>query len=431
MKSVWLFVVIMVVAVECTPLVRRIVPQSSYPDTACLDGSPVVYYVRTPIQSNTKWIIFMEGGGWCYNADYCVGRAQSNLGSSLWTPTNMNFGPGIMDDNPAGNPDFFGWNYLWIKYCDGASWLGNLTAPYVHQGHPLYFRGLPNLVSTFNHLQATETAFRDASELVITGCSAGSLGVLLHCDRMKALMPESTKVRCLADAGFFMDFTTAPLSLPNNQDRRVFAAEVASFSKLQTGGKFESLPPACLAMVRESAARQNHATPEDWYHWCIFPAMLMHFITTPVFLVQETYDDWQMAQIWFTGGFGDVTPPSPYTNCAFNLGNCQLSCASQTPCASANTCDPNCQIYHKLQRYQNLTASAIQRSVDPHPQHGYFVTSCWTHCQVITRWGPNRGPTISGKRMHEVFGDWYFDRPNVAKRFMMGAYPYVSPPSTC
>ena len=42
---------------------------TAYPDAKCLDGSPAGYYLRAG--SNTsKYLIFFEGGGWCYD-DAC------------------------------------------------------------------------------------------------------------------------------------------------------------------------------------------------------------------------------------------------------------------------------------------------------------------------------------------------------------------------
>ena len=53
----------------------------------CLDGSPGAYYIRTNTTTGhttdpSKWIIFMEGGGWCANNEGCLGRSHSDLGSS-------------------------------------------------------------------------------------------------------------------------------------------------------------------------------------------------------------------------------------------------------------------------------------------------------------------------------------------------------------
>jgi hypothetical protein len=44
-----------------------------------------------------------------------------------------------------------------------------------------------------------------ASDVVIAGCSAGGLAVLLNIDRVRRLLPASARVRALSDAGFFID----------------------------------------------------------------------------------------------------------------------------------------------------------------------------------------------------------------------------------
>lgn len=54
------------------------------------------YYSYGSGDSANKWMIFFEGGGWCYSVSGCYARALTSLGSSkTWTPTvtdvdNMN-----------------------------------------------------------------------------------------------------------------------------------------------------------------------------------------------------------------------------------------------------------------------------------------------------------------------------------------------------
>lgn len=45
----------------------------------------------------------------------------------------------------------------------------------------------------------------DLSQALLSGCSAGGLASILHCDQFKELLPGTTKVKCLSDAGMFMD----------------------------------------------------------------------------------------------------------------------------------------------------------------------------------------------------------------------------------
>ena len=72
----------------------------------------------------SNWIIHQEGGGWCYNEDLCLERSKTSLGSStFWGPT-ASFN-GFLSDEAMYNPQFYNWNVVYLKYCDGASFSGN------------------------------------------------------------------------------------------------------------------------------------------------------------------------------------------------------------------------------------------------------------------------------------------------------------------
>lgn len=42
-------------------------------------------------------------------------------------------------------------------------------------------------------------------QALLSGCSAGGLATLIHCDDFRELLPKDATVKCLADAGFFLD----------------------------------------------------------------------------------------------------------------------------------------------------------------------------------------------------------------------------------
>ena len=42
-------------------------------------------------------------------------------------------------------------------------------------------------------------------QALLSGCSAGGLASIIHCDEFRSMLPKSTKVKCLSDAGFFLD----------------------------------------------------------------------------------------------------------------------------------------------------------------------------------------------------------------------------------
>ena len=71
-------------------------------------------------------IIHLEGGGWCYDEKLCLERSKTNLGSSKKWPAVHEFKSGFVSDNENVNPVFFDWNLVFVPYCDGASFTGNV-----------------------------------------------------------------------------------------------------------------------------------------------------------------------------------------------------------------------------------------------------------------------------------------------------------------
>lgn len=47
----------------------------------------------------------------------------------------------------------------------------------------------------------------------LTGCSAGGLAAVIHCDDFRERLPQHATVKCLADASFFLDeYVSADIS---------------------------------------------------------------------------------------------------------------------------------------------------------------------------------------------------------------------------
>jgi hypothetical protein len=96
--------------------------------------------------------------------------------------------------------DFYNWNRVMIRYCDGASFAG--------EGYDarnrLYFRGQRIFNAAIQYFLSIGMA--SADQVLLTGTSAGALAVMLHCDQFSAFFAgRRTTVKCLADAGLFLD----------------------------------------------------------------------------------------------------------------------------------------------------------------------------------------------------------------------------------
>ena len=108
-----------------------------------LDGTSPTYQVRTNA-SNTKWILFLEGGGWCFGPNATTTIKQCGLRAGF-TPLDGSFPGldgsfpeefgkpadfgGLMGESCDTNPYFCEFNLAFLHYRDGASFGGNRVDP--------------------------------------------------------------------------------------------------------------------------------------------------------------------------------------------------------------------------------------------------------------------------------------------------------------
>ncbi|GJN36312.1 hypothetical protein PR202_gb25160 [Eleusine coracana subsp. coracana] len=117
----------------------------------CLDGSAPGYHLQRGSGGGSRsWLIHLEGGGWCRNLRSCASRQKSMLGSSHYMERQIEFA-GILSDDESQNPDFFNWNKVKTRYCDGASFSGNVKDE-LKNGTRFFFRGQLILEAVMNEL---------------------------------------------------------------------------------------------------------------------------------------------------------------------------------------------------------------------------------------------------------------------------------------
>ena len=217
-----------------------------------------------------KWIIFFNGGAWCFDEQACYQRSHTVYGSSRF---HMVFSEtGLYSNDPKINPDFHNWNMVFIIYCDGSSFTGMRQNPVYFMAEPVYFRGKAILDAIIQDLLSK--GVRSASDVLLSGSSAGSLAVLIHADFIRSKLNPKTKVRAIADSGYFVDIET---QYGTNKTRDMFNR------MLLTHNSTSSLHEACIKRMAKA------------YHWkCFFPQYFFDLIETPVFVLQSAYDVWQI-----------------------------------------------------------------------------------------------------------------------------------------
>ena len=74
--------------------------------------------------------------------------------------------------------------------------------PVVHNGVTLHFKGFAILKAVLDSL-ATKGLI-NATDVILTGCSAGGLATYLHADYVKTSLYSTTNYHAIADAGYIL-----------------------------------------------------------------------------------------------------------------------------------------------------------------------------------------------------------------------------------
>lgn len=330
----------------------------------CLDGSAPAFYYRPGVGAGAnKWLLHLQGGGWCTSTGDCAARANSSLGSSASWPRT---GPPTADGGAAGflsadadvNPLFSQWGVAFLGYCDGGSYAGSVAEPVpVGNGDVIFYRGR-HILDAFV-TKVLSMGGLAATDVILSGCSAGGLAAFLHADYVGSLLPPSVRFSAAPGAGFFL-------------------ADHPAY-----GGGFEY-----LAHYQWVAATMNVSTSVDadcvaFYAaqpgaplWRCFTApYTLPFITTPLFVSNSLADSWQAGNIM------------------------------------ALPCDPRGKACNATElAYLDAFRGAMVEQLAPVLQakaHGAFLQECFVHVVLGTDTSWN-GTRVQGQTMTDTFERWYF-----------------------
>ncbi|KAL6556500.1 Pectin acetylesterase 8 [Orobanche gracilis] len=304
----------------------------------CLDGSPPAYHFDKGFGTGIdSWLVHIEGGGWCNNVTTCLDRKNTRLGSSEQMVKQLAFS-GILSNRKQFNPDFYNWNRVKVGYCDGASFTGDVEA--VNRTTKLYYRGARIFAAVVEDLLAK--GMKNAENAILSGCSAGGLTAILHCDSFKTLLPVGTKVKCISDAGYFVN--TKDVS--GAQHIEAFFDEIVA----------------------------TH---------CFFPQYVVKQIRTPLFIINAAYDSWQIKNILVPGV---ADPHGLWHNCRSDIVKCS---ATQL---------------RTIQEFRSEFLTALNEvAVGPSISRGYFINSCYAHCQTEMQetWFSSVSPRLYNKQLRK------------------------------
>jgi hypothetical protein len=160
-----------------------------FPDTSCRDGSKAGIAISKN-SSSKKLMIFLEGGGACFDLQTCltnpanVGRQSAEKTAGVFDRANM--------QNPVRD-----WNYVYVPYCTGDTHGGDNEAANVPGVGPQKFVGYANMKKFLDRVVPT---FKDATDVLLTGISAGGFGAAQNAVLVQRAF-QNVKVKAIDDSG--------------------------------------------------------------------------------------------------------------------------------------------------------------------------------------------------------------------------------------
>ena len=363
-----LVILLVFLKAECFDVGLTYVENAVAKGGVCLDGSPPAYHFDKGSGAGiNNWLVLFEGGSWCNNVSVCLERRDTRLGSSKLMTKVASFS-GILSNKQKYSPDFYNWNRIKVRYCDGASFTGDVEA--VDPKTKLYFRGARAFVAVIDDLLAK--GMKNAQNAILAGCSAGGLTAILHCDNFRSLLPATTKVKCLSDAGYFINAK----DISGASHIQEFYSQVVA-----THGSAKNLPASCTSRMNPGL--------------CFFPQNVVGQIRTPLFILNAAYDSWQIKNI-LAPGVAD--PHGTWRSCKLDI----------TKCSSDQL-----KIMHE---YRTQFLNALPKPATA-SSRGMFIDGCYAHCQSGTQetWLRGDSPVIDKTSIAKAVGDWYYERTVVQK----------------
>jgi hypothetical protein len=232
---------------------------ASYPEAVCNDGSPAAYYF-SPGDVGQPWIIYLEGGFWCWSQASCDARFSATPFEMSSKGNKLTMSLGGVFSTSRFNP----WahaNKVVLSYCSSDAWAGNASASAETFGYA--FKGVAIVEAAIADLVANQ-GLGPGSDVLFGGCSAGGRGALMNLDYVAPLLPPESTVRGLIDSALWLD-----LQPPDAAETSLQVQTQSIYALINPGSR---IPPACAAAYPGA----------EWK--CLFGVYRLPFVITPFFL---------------------------------------------------------------------------------------------------------------------------------------------------
>lgn len=165
-----------------------------------------------------------------------------------------------------------------MKYCDGTGHQGYKKDPISYKDTKLYFRGLNSTLAKLNSIDKNFKVFSVATDIIITGQSAGGLATFVWSEHIASRAPKGAYVWSVPDSGIFLDEL--------NFNTKTFTYRQL-FQNFMSISNEEVDPPNTECVISNPSAKWK----------CMFAQYNHNFINIPLFPIQSLYDSWSLPNI--------------------------------------------------------------------------------------------------------------------------------------
>jgi hypothetical protein len=341
------------------------VDNGASPSAICNDGTPAVYFLRPGFGSAaSRWNIQLEGGSVCYDQATCAARDDGLLGSSQFRgdagSIDDRLGSGILSADATQNPDFYDASTVLIHYCSSDYWSGHHAAVGAFSKDDpstWSFLGRAVLQGVFADLTAKH-GLGAASEILLSGTSAGALGAFLTANDIAGYVPAGARLVVLPDAGYYVDRPGFDASAPMG----VSAATPTPTEQIFAAGE------QLWGATGEKSCASSHDAGD---FTCFEPELLVksQAYPMPLFIRQSEADNIQL------GDNGDTNPKTP-AGLAYALYYAGQQNAAQSQIPSPYSVFGTADTHHVLTSDTNFTSPAY-----PFPDAGSLTVA-----QAVGQW---------------------------------------------
>jgi hypothetical protein len=266
------------------------------------------YYFFVQRGNPNSLLIYLDGGGACWDADTCIGSpltGKSTYTVSLdETPIRLADAEGIFDRSNLANP-FRHYTKIFVPYCSGDVHWGSRDTEYVLDLGPggllrwtIHHRGMDNFLAVLNWLQKFGNKqyridLEQAHDVTVTGASAGGYGAQLAFPYVAELTPMA-RLNLICDSAIGVvteDFYTTAIYAHPHRDS-------------ESWGVKQNLP-SWVRYFNETLLARGEDDPNGLVP-SVFAALSDYKPATQMASLTSNFD---LVQIFFYGLMKGVVPP--------------------------------------------------------------------------------------------------------------------------